>query len=75
MQVTFFGAVSVVAGTDINGPGDVAAGMPMTAHAYPADGALVNAVAHNGMGALLLAMTLWLTFRSALRPAALSQTP
>jgi cytochrome c oxidase assembly protein subunit 15 len=36
---------------------------------------LVNAVAHNGMGALLLAMTLWLTFRSALRPAALSQSP
>lgn len=31
---------------------------------------LVNAVAHNGMGALLLAMMLWLTYRSALRPAA-----
>jgi cytochrome c oxidase assembly protein subunit 15 len=30
---------------------------------------LVNAVAHNGMGALLLAMMLWLTYRSALRPA------
>ena len=27
------------------------------------------AVAHNGMGALLLAMMLWLTYRSALRPA------
>jgi hypothetical protein len=26
-------------------------------------------VAHNGMGALLLAMMLWLTYRSALRPA------
>ena len=31
---------------------------------------LVNAVAHNGMGALLLAMLLWLTYRSALHPAA-----
>jgi cytochrome c oxidase assembly protein subunit 15 len=31
---------------------------------------LVNAVAHNGMGALLLAIMLWLTYRSALRPAA-----
>jgi len=31
---------------------------------------LINAVAHNGMGALLLAMVLWLTYRSALRPAA-----
>jgi cytochrome c oxidase assembly protein subunit 15 len=31
---------------------------------------LLNAVAHNGMGALLLAMMLWLTYRSALRPAA-----
>jgi len=31
---------------------------------------LINAVAHNGMGALLLAMMLWLTYRSALRPAA-----
>ena len=31
---------------------------------------LVNAVAHNGMGALLLGMMLWLTYRSALRPAA-----
>jgi len=30
---------------------------------------LVNAVAHNGMGALLLAIMLWLTYRSALRPA------
>ena len=30
---------------------------------------LLNAVAHNGMGALLLAMMLWLTYRSALRPA------
>jgi cytochrome c oxidase assembly protein subunit 15 len=30
---------------------------------------LINAVAHNGMGALLLAMMLWLTYRSALRPA------
>jgi len=35
---------------------------------------LVNAVAHNGMGALLLAMLLWLTYRSALHPAA-SPTP
>jgi len=31
---------------------------------------LINAVAHNGMGALLLAMMLWLTYRSALRPPA-----
>lgn len=31
---------------------------------------LINAVAHNAMGALLLAMMLWLTYRSALRPAA-----
>jgi cytochrome c oxidase assembly protein subunit 15 len=30
---------------------------------------LVNAVAHNGMAALLLAVMLWLTYRSALRPA------
>jgi cytochrome c oxidase assembly protein subunit 15 len=30
---------------------------------------LINAVAHNGLGALLLAMLLWLTFRSALHPA------
>jgi cytochrome c oxidase assembly protein subunit 15 len=30
---------------------------------------LINAVAHNGMGALLLAMMLWLTYRSALRPS------
>jgi cytochrome c oxidase assembly protein subunit 15 len=30
---------------------------------------LINAVAHNGMGALLLAIMLWLTYRSALRPA------
>jgi len=30
---------------------------------------LMNAVAHNAMGALLLAMMLWLTYRSALRPA------
>jgi len=30
---------------------------------------LINAVAHNGMGALLLAMLLWLTYRSALHPA------
>jgi cytochrome c oxidase assembly protein subunit 15 len=30
---------------------------------------LINAVAHNGTGALLLAMMLWLTYRSALRPA------
>ena len=29
---------------------------------------LINAVAHNAMGALLLAMMLWLTYRSALRP-------
>ena len=31
---------------------------------------LLNAVAHNGVAALLLGMTLWLTYRSALRPAA-----
>jgi cytochrome c oxidase assembly protein subunit 15 len=30
---------------------------------------LFNAVAHNAMGALLLAMMLWLTYRSTLRPA------
>jgi len=35
---------------------------------------LINAVAHNGMGALLLAMLLWLTYRSALHPAASSPT-
>jgi cytochrome c oxidase assembly protein subunit 15 len=36
---------------------------------------LINAIAHNGMGALLLAMMLWLTYRSALRPAAVLRSP
>ena len=36
---------------------------------------LINAVAHNAVGALLLAMMLWLTYRSTLRPATTLDRP